>query len=85
MLSVLNWHLGDYMDDRMAIWREESVYLYQLWATHQMGDIYYDKRAPYFVERCTLDFTELRGKVLACWCPLTYRCHADVLLELANV
>lgn len=33
---------------------------------------------------------ELRGKDLACWCPLTYPdgtivpCHADVLLELAN-
>ena len=33
---------------------------------------------------------ELRGKTLACWCPLTYPdgtphpCHADVLLEIAN-
>lgn len=32
---------------------------------------------------------KLRGKNLACWCPLTrngnyYPCHADVLLELAN-
>jgi hypothetical protein len=27
---------------------------------------------------------ELRGKDLACWCPLDQRCHADVLLELAN-
>jgi hypothetical protein len=26
----------------------------------------------------------LRGKDLACWCPLNQRCHADVLLELAN-
>lgn len=26
----------------------------------------------------------LRGKVLACWCPLSVPCHADVLLELAN-
>lgn len=28
--------------------------------------------------------TELRGKDLACWCPLDQPCHADVLLELAN-
>lgn len=28
--------------------------------------------------------SELRGKDLACWCPLGQRCHADVLLELAN-
>lgn len=26
----------------------------------------------------------LRGKDLACWCPLDEPCHADVLLELAN-
>lgn len=26
----------------------------------------------------------LRGKNLACWCPLNVPCHADVLLELAN-
>jgi len=27
---------------------------------------------------------ELRGKNLACFCPLDAPCHADVLLELAN-
>ncbi len=27
---------------------------------------------------------ELRGKQLACWCPLDHVCHADVLAELAN-
>lgn len=27
---------------------------------------------------------ELRGKNLACFCPLTRPCHADVLLEIAN-
>ena len=26
----------------------------------------------------------LRGKNLACWCPLNQPCHADVLLEMAN-
>ncbi|MBE5453448.1 hypothetical protein E3G52_000312 [Mycobacteroides abscessus] len=26
----------------------------------------------------------LRGHDLACWCPLAFPCHADVLLELAN-
>jgi hypothetical protein len=30
------------------------------------------------------NFDELRGKDLACWCPLDQLCHADVLLELAN-
>lgn len=28
---------------------------------------------------------ELRGKTLACWCPLTKECHADVLIEMASV
>lgn len=28
--------------------------------------------------------TELRGKDLACWCPLDQPCHADVLIEIAN-
>lgn len=27
---------------------------------------------------------QLRGKYLACWCPLDQPCHADVLLEIAN-
>lgn len=26
----------------------------------------------------------LRGKNLACWCPLDGPCHADLLLEIAN-
>jgi hypothetical protein len=30
------------------------------------------------------DLSELRGKDLACWCPLDLPCHGDVLLELAN-
>lgn len=35
---------------------------------------------------CTQDEirSELRGKDLACWCPLDQPCHADVLLEIAN-
>ncbi len=31
-----------------------------------------------------LDLSSLRGKDLACWCPLDKPCHADVLLRLAN-
>lgn len=34
------------------------------------------------------DFKEikktLKGKNLACWCPLDQPCHADILLEIAN-
>ena len=41
-------------------------------------------------DRILADIGELRGKDLACWCPLTDEdgnpvdCHANVLLELAN-
>jgi hypothetical protein len=35
-------------------------------------------------ERTEAWFAPLRGKNLACWCPLDQPCHADVLLELAN-
>lgn len=27
---------------------------------------------------------ELRGHILMCWCSPLHRCHADVLLEIAN-
>jgi hypothetical protein len=56
--------------------------------------------APMTAEECVAEFRKLveftlrqnprfleplRGKDLACWCPLDQRCHADVLLELANI
>lgn len=31
-----------------------------------------------------LDLAPLRGKNLACWCPLDQPCHADVLLAAAK-
>lgn len=31
-----------------------------------------------------LNVSELRGRDLACWCPLSRPCHADALLQLAN-
>ena len=30
------------------------------------------------------EIRQLRGKDLACWCPLDSPCHADVLLRMAN-
>lgn len=30
------------------------------------------------------ELKSLRGKNLACWCPLDQPCHADVLIDLAN-
>jgi len=28
--------------------------------------------------------SQLQGRNLACWCPLSGPCHADILLEIAN-
>lgn len=38
------------------------------------------------VEAGTLEgfISPLRGKDLACWCPLDKPCHADILLEFAS-
>jgi len=30
------------------------------------------------------DISELKGKDLACWCPLHQKCHVDVLIKLLN-
>lgn len=33
---------------------------------------------------CDRSFEELRGKHIACWCPVDEPCHGDVILERAN-
>jgi hypothetical protein len=40
-----------------------------------------DGSLPFTIEQVR---RELRGKNLACWCPLDQPCHADVLLDVAN-
>ncbi|HMJ28587.1 MAG TPA: DUF4326 domain-containing protein [Xanthobacteraceae bacterium] len=37
-----------------------------------------------YLKMAKRDRRHLKGKNLACWCPLDQPCHADVLLELAN-
>ena len=54
---------------------EQAVDLFEL-HIGPMGDYEYDDE--------THDLAKLRGKDLACWCPLGQPCHADVLLRLAN-
>ena len=62
--------------------RAEAIDMYRaLFERHEQG-----KKTEFPVP----SITELRGKDLACWCPLTdaggerVPCHADVLIELAN-
>jgi len=56
-----------------------AVTLYRDWLTNPHG-AYITGYAP----PAPPDIAELRGRDLACWCPLDQPCHADVLLELAN-
>lgn len=36
------------------------------------------------IDNFNFNLATLRGKDLACWCPLDQPCHADILLKLAN-
>ena len=54
----------------------------QRWQAHGFAWMEYHV-IPWF-KRIRESLPELRGKNLACWCPLDQPCHADVLLELAN-
>lgn len=38
-----------------------------------------------YLKHATASIRKLRGKHLACWCPLSAPCHADVLLAIANM
>lgn len=60
--------------------REESIATYRRWLEYDMGLFVHRDR-----KRAVLTaLPGLRGKDLACWCPLDLSCHADVLLDLAN-
>jgi hypothetical protein len=61
-------------------WRPPVVAAFRAWlAGTDHRDVAPERRAEI---RSRLD--ELRGRPLACWCPLDGPCHADVLLEVAN-
>jgi hypothetical protein len=49
-------------------------------AQKRVVELYRDKWLPDYMSP-----THLRGKNLACWCDQNEPCHADVLLDLANV
>ena len=53
----------------MAEWgRQGAIDRYRLWLESKL-DVWADFLEP------------LKGKDLACWCPLNKPCHADILLE----
>jgi hypothetical protein len=80
---------GGNLDARAA--RAEAVRRFKVWLgvepdpAGRFANLYPDRKATVLRR-----LPELRGKALACWCPLCYPdgsrcpCHAAVLLELAN-
>lgn len=54
---------------------------------HETAELAVEAFRVYAIERMRNEPTwldHLRGKDLACWCPLDSSCHANVLIELAN-
>ena len=53
----------------------------RVWAVELYGHYMGHPNSPHKFE--PHEITELRGKNLACWCPLDKKCHADYLLKAA--
>ena len=69
---------------------ETAANAYRRWLTNKMSRAEFFKRNtnPWALwsdkANVLRELPALKGKHLACWCPLGKACHADVLLELAN-
>lgn len=63
--------------------RADAVEHFERWLN---GDVHINvPQGPLHGKKLAADAkVELRGKDLACWCSLSEKCHADVLLKLAN-
>lgn len=68
---------GPWNDDKI---HDFLLYFYETWVN---GIRYHGKVKPreFTIEQLQ---KELKGKNLACWCKPGAKCHADVLLEVAN-
>jgi len=53
----------------LAFTREEALKHYRIWLNEQL------QKDPTFLD-------PLKGKDLACWCPVMTACHADIILEV---
>ena len=54
------------------------------WLQQKHTPLYWCTKAGSVNVHPSVPLAPLRGKNLACWCPLDQPCHADVLLEIAN-
>ena len=77
-----HWHCFDM--DAQLLGREQILVPFEtkIDAAHMAVALFRDKKlTPHRQDRARSD---LRGRDLACWCPLSSACHADVLAELAD-
>ena len=79
---------ADYQKDET--WRQCTSFQHAVDLYSQMM-LPYRHRPPhnsldeFFLSNCNYEhILSLKGKNLACWCPLNRPCHADILLEIAN-
>jgi hypothetical protein len=71
----------------------EAIRLYRAWLTDELTDGEIVDSYPPLVARHLIarrhtvlaSLAELRGMTLACWCLPSSPCHADILLEIANL
>jgi hypothetical protein len=71
---------------------DDAVNLHRAWITGAITDEQIEARYPSIVAKHLIarrrsvlaSLHELRGKNLACWCPPSRSCHAELLLELVN-
>lgn len=63
----------------------EVYYLGQLVGVNHTERAALERAVDLYAELPLPDVGDLRGHDLVCWCPLDKLCHADLLLELANV
>lgn len=68
------WIPGRGMQDFTPVDRAEAVAMFRVYVQRKVWTHGMTEHARH----------ELAGHDLACWCPLSAPCHADVLLELAN-
>lgn len=74
------WRVGTPREPFPPLTAQQAVQLYERWLTST------DSQPPSGVARALIcnELHRLTGKNLACWCPLSSPCHADVLLRLAD-
>lgn len=68
-------------DEQIA---KRCVEAFRIWLGKHWREVWDGEESQLARAALILSLPTLRGKNLACWCPIGSPCHGDVLLELAN-